>query len=202
MSFELGIWLAALGTLACYSFLYKENVFYRFAEHMFVGLGAGYSIAMGWNSIKNNALTPLVEQGDYMQIIPLALGVLLFTRFLPGSNKWMARIPMSFLVGMGVALSARGAVIAEFVNQIRATMMPLNSIDNILIVLGTIGVLSYFFFSSTFNRIPGLKQTAMFGRYIMMIAFGAAFGNAVMGRTSLLIARLQFFFGDFIHLIK
>lgn len=202
MSFELGIWLAALGTLACYSFLYKENFAFRIAEHLFVGLGAGYAITMGWNSIKNNSLTPLIEKGDFIQIIPLALGALLFTRFLPGSNKWLARIPMGFLVGMGVGLSARGAIMAELVNQIRATIIPLNSVNNIIVVVGTIGVLSYFFFASTFTKIPGLKYSAAIGRFVMMIAFGAAFGNGVMGRTSLLISRLQFVFGQWIHLLK
>ena len=202
MSFELGTTIGALLTLAAYSYLFRENVFYRIAEYIFVGVGAGYSIALGWNAIKNNSLTPLMEQGDYLQIAPLILGLLLFTRFLPGSSRWLARIPMGFLVGMGVALSARTAIQAEFVNQIRATMIPLNSIDNVLIVLGVLGVLSYFFFSSKFTEgIPGLKYASLFGRYVMMAAFGAAFGNAVMGRTSLLIARLQFIFGDWIQLI-
>jgi len=202
MTFELGILLAALMTIACYSYLFKENIMYRLAEHIFVGLGAGYAIAMGWNSIKNNAINPMINNGEFLQIVPLVLGVLLFTRFLPGSNKWLARIPMAFLVGMGVALSARAAILAEFVNQIRATIIPLNSIDNILIVVGTIGVLSYFFFSSKFTQgIPGLKYGSLVGRYVMMAAFGAAFGNGVMGRISLLISRLQFVFSDWIHLI-
>jgi hypothetical protein len=197
MTFEIGVTLAALMNLAVYSYLYKENVAYRLAEHAFVGLGAGYAIAMGWNSIKNTSFNPLIQKGDYLQIIPLILGVLLFARFLPGSNRWLSRIPMSFLVGMGMALSARAAILAEFVNQIRATMIPLNSVNNILIVVGTIGVLTYFFFSSKFmEKIPGLKYSSLIGRYVMMGAFGAAFGNGVMGRISLLIAQLQFVFGN------
>lgn len=202
MSFELGIWLSALVTIAVYSYLYRENVVYRFAEHIFVGLGAGYQISMGWNNIRNIAVNPLINDGDYIQIIPIVLGVLLFTRFLPGSNKWLARIPMAFLVGTGIALSARAAVLAEFVNQIRATIIPLNSVNNVLIVFGVIGVLAYFFFASTFTeRIPGLKYGSLFGRYVMMAAFGAAFGNGVMGRISLLISRLQFVFGTWLGLM-
>jgi len=202
VSRDLGIWLGVLCTFACYSFLYKENIFFRLAEHLFVGLGAGYAIVMGYNSIKNLAWTPLTQKGDYLQLVPITLGILLFARFLPGSYKWLARIPMSFLVGMGVALSARGAIMAELVNQIRATIIPLNSINNAIIVLGTIGVLSYFFFANSFVKIPGLKHSSMIGRFIMMAAFGAAFGNGVSGRISLLISRLQFVFTDWIHLIK
>jgi len=39
---EIGIWAAALLTLAIFSFLYKENPIYRFAEHLLVGVSAGY----------------------------------------------------------------------------------------------------------------------------------------------------------------
>ena len=202
MSKDLGVWIGVLCTLACYSFLYKENIFFRLAEHLFVGLGAGYAIVMGFNSIKNNAWTPLITKGQYLNLVPLIAGALLFARFLPGSNKWLARVPMAFMVGTGIALSARGAITAEFVSQIRATLIPLNSINNIIVVFGTVGVLSYFFFAQQFGRIPGVKQGAVLGRYIMMATFGAAFGNAVMGRIALLVSRLQFIFGDWIHLIR
>lgn len=201
MSMTLGIWLGALMTIACYSYLYKENVLYRFAEHIFVGLGAGYAIAMGWNNVRNVAVNPLLKEGKFIMIVPLALGILLFARFLPGSNKWLARIPMAFLVGTGIALSARAAILAEFVQQIRATIIPLNSVNNVLIVVGTIGVLAYFFFANKFtDGIPGLKYGSLVGRYVMMAAFGAAFGNGVMGRISLLISRLQFIFGSWLGL--
>ncbi len=38
----LGIWLGALFTFAIFSFLYKDNPFYKTAEQIFVGLSAGY----------------------------------------------------------------------------------------------------------------------------------------------------------------
>ena len=38
----LGIWLGALVTFAIYSFLYKDNPFYKVGEQIFVGLSAGY----------------------------------------------------------------------------------------------------------------------------------------------------------------
>ena len=38
----IGIWLGALLSLSLYSFLYKDNPFYKFAEHLFVGMSAGY----------------------------------------------------------------------------------------------------------------------------------------------------------------
>ena len=42
----VGIWIAALLTLCIYSFLYRDNPFYRFAEHLFVGMSVGYGIVL------------------------------------------------------------------------------------------------------------------------------------------------------------
>ena len=41
-----GIWVAAFLTLCIYSFLYRDNPFYRFAEHLFVGISVGYGIVI------------------------------------------------------------------------------------------------------------------------------------------------------------
>ncbi|GAI60092.1 unnamed protein product, partial [marine sediment metagenome] len=37
------VWIAAILTLSIYSFLYRDNIFYKFAEHLFVGVSVGYS---------------------------------------------------------------------------------------------------------------------------------------------------------------
>lgn len=38
----IGIWLSAYFTLSIFSFLYKDNPFYKLAEQIFVGLSAAY----------------------------------------------------------------------------------------------------------------------------------------------------------------
>ena len=42
----IGVWIAAFLTLCIYSFLYRDNPFYRFAEHLFVGISVGYGIVL------------------------------------------------------------------------------------------------------------------------------------------------------------
>lgn len=199
MSGDIAIWLASICTIAAYSFLFKENRLFRIAEHLFVGLGAGYAIVMGYDNVLTKAWKPMVQKGELKLIIPMILGALVFARFIKGYN-WVTRIPMALLIGMGTALALRGSIQAEFVEQIRATIIPLNSINNILVVLGTLGTLMYFFF--TRNHNAWIDTGSALGRWVMMASFGAAFGNAVMGRISLLISRLQLIFGDWIHLIK
>ena len=55
MAETLGVWLAALLTLAVFSFLYKDNPFYKFAEHLFTGVSAAYWMCMAfWSQVHPN----------------------------------------------------------------------------------------------------------------------------------------------------
>lgn len=200
MSMSIGIWCAALCTLAVYSFLFMDNRVYNLAEHLFVGMGAGYAIVMAYDNILTKAWNPMTKKGQIVLILPMLLGVLVFARFIRG-RAYLSRIPLALLVGMGTALALRGTVQAEFVDQILATMIPMNTLDNMIIVAGTIGVLIYFFFAQNRDN-PVISFGSKVGRVTMMASFGAAFGNGVMGRISLLISRMQLVFGDWIHLIK
>jgi len=49
MGTVIGVWIAAGLTLCVYSFLYKDNPFYKFAEHLYVGVSVGYTIAITWH---------------------------------------------------------------------------------------------------------------------------------------------------------
>jgi len=89
---------------------------------------------------------------------------------------------------------------ANVLVQMRTMMLPLNSINIILIFVGTISILLYFFFSKAHKGVYG-KFTSI-GIWFMMVGFGASFGYTVMARISLLIGRVQFLLGDWLGLIK
>ena len=46
-----------------------------------------------------------------------------------------------------------------------------------------------------------IEKSALVGRFVLMVSFGAVFGTTVMARLGLFIPRLKFLFGDWIHLI-
>ncbi len=48
---DIWVWLAAIFTLFVYTFLYKDNPFYKLAEHIMVGLGAGYFTAVIYHNV-------------------------------------------------------------------------------------------------------------------------------------------------------
>ena len=64
----LGAWIAVFLTLAIFSFLYKDNAFYKIAEHLFVGVSAGYWMSFNfWTQIQPNLLGRLWPSVRYSE---------------------------------------------------------------------------------------------------------------------------------------
>ncbi|MCD6181682.1 MAG: hypothetical protein J7K89_04800 [Candidatus Cloacimonetes bacterium] len=191
--------IAAFLTLCIFSFLYKDNPFYKFAEALFIGVSMGYAIPL----VYENAFLPFVYQPIFLQgkliiLIPSLMGVLYIFRF-SRNLSWLSRYPIVFgmgIVGMGVPMSMHSSVLV----QMRSAMLPLDNINTALIFIGTVTILLYFFFSKEHKGVYG-KFTNV-GVWYMMIGFGASFGYTVMARISLLIGRIQFLLGDVLGLIK
>jgi hypothetical protein len=200
MSTDPIIWAAALCTILVYSYLYKENEFYKGTERLYVGVAAGYTMVMGYQNVVNKVWLPLTTKGQWWVLIPAIIGLLFFVQFLGPQYRWLRRFPIAITVGIGAAVNMRSSVATELIAQLRAAMMGLTSLDNIIVVIGTVAVLSYFFF--TFKPNPVFKASSDLGKWVIMITFGAAFGNGIMGRISLLIGRLFLLFQDWIPLIK
>ncbi len=205
-------WVAALMTLAIFSILYKENPIYRIAEHLFVGLTAAHTIVATYhNTIKPGVETNMIKNGQWWELIPIAIGLMIYC----GAFKniaWLNRIPISFWMGYNAGLALSVRTIVPWMQQIMQSFKPLvafnkaggfdllTSFNNIVFVAAVLSTLIYFFFTREHKGV--LKHSATFGRWMMMIAFGASFGNTVMARISLLLGRCQFLLGDWLHIIK
>ena len=229
----LGAWIAVFLTLAIFSFLYKDNPFYKLAEHLFVGVSAGYWMSMFfWTQIQPNLFGRLwpsehytngfwygiydilgffsssifpdggIDKGHdihFSYLIPFALGIMMLLSLVQ-KFSWFARWGIAYTVGMAAGLRAYGYLNSNVLAQIKGTIIPIantelpvfslleiSHFNNLIILVGTITGLLYFFFSKehkgNFGRLTHI------GIYFLMISFGASFGFAVMGRISLLIGR-------------
>jgi hypothetical protein len=191
--------IAAILTLFIFSFLYKDNPFYRFAEHLLVGVSMGYAIPLVYtNAFIPFVYRPIFLEGNLWLIIPSFIGILYIFRFTKNLS-WLSRYPIVFgmgIVGMGVPMSMHSSVLV----QMRNAMRPVDSINSLLIFIGTVTILLYFYFSKPHKGLYG-KITNV-GIWFMMVGFGASFGYTVMARISLLIGRIQFLLGDFLGFIK
>jgi hypothetical protein len=192
--------LPAFFTLAVYSFLFKDNPWFKFAEHVFAGLSAGYYAGLIFNSvIKQQMFVPMVSSGRWDLIIPGLLGCLLFVRFFP-RTRWLTRLPLAFVIGTTAGIMFLQQLHGLILPQMKSTLLPLNNFGNIVIVVGVLTTLIYFYFSKP--HTGALGGVAKVGIWFIMVAFGAHFGYTVMARVSLLIGRMQFLFVDWLHWVQ
>ena len=210
LSANIGIWIAALLTLGIFSFLYKDNPLYKLCEHLFVGISAGYYVVLTYFSVvKPNLLNPLFTDfggnRHYLLLIPLALGVLLFSRFFP-KGDWLSRWSIALILGVYPALRITGFGQGDFVEQIHGTILPLwvngnlgETIGNWILIGGLLTTLIFFFFSK--EHKGALGGTARIGVYFLMVSFGASYGYTVMARISLLIGRVMFLLSDWLGIL-
>jgi hypothetical protein len=204
---DLQIWIAAFLTLCVFSFLYKDNPFYRFAEHLFVGAAAGYLLATQYqNVLVPNVILPLrsgpTAPDLVLTLIPAMLGILLLLRVVPRFAA-PARWALAFYVGVYSGIAVPGYMQAQILAQIADTVKPFGegwqAVDSAIVLIGLLTVLAYFFFSAPHTGVHGAG--ARLGIWFLMVAFGASFGYTVMARVSLLIARVQFLLRDWLHWI-
>lgn len=196
---DIGTPISALLTLFIFSFLYKDNPFYKFAEYLLVGISVGYFLVIAINTtVLPKLFLPLFKEGNLLYIIPGILGFIMFLRFSP-KISWVSRISLALIIGAGAGVSIPAVIEAQIMAQMKASMLKFTSLDGIVVMMALCTTLIYFFFSKEHKGWFG--KTAKMGTWFLMVFFGATFGYTVMSRISLLIGRLQFLLGDFLHMI-
>jgi hypothetical protein len=226
LSRTFGVWVAAALTLGIFSFLYRDNPFYKVSESVLVGTSAAYWMVVAyWDVLIPNlfgklwpswiqswampGLSPQRDEAWFAYFIPLGLGIMLLWRLMPRGG-WIGVWPLAFSIGATAGLRLVAYFQADFLGQIRSGIIPLviykdstfdveRTIESILLVAGTLACLSYFFFS--FEHKGPLGRASQVGVWVLMITFGAGFGYTVMGRIALLAIRIEFLFDDWLWLI-
>ncbi|MBD3234131.1 MAG: hypothetical protein GF315_10460 [candidate division Zixibacteria bacterium] len=214
--------LAALLTIGIISFLWKDNLLYKICEALFVGVSAGYWFVIlyyqnllpklfdnlgitqifGGDPGEPGALQVLFNEGRadsrLLYIFAGILGIMLLMRLLPNIG-WIARWPIAFTVGTTAGLYFVSYFHSNAMAQLESSIIPFTSFNNIIIVVGTVTGLIYFYFSA--ERKGVLGGVANVGIWFLMITFGAMFGYTVMSRMSLLIGRFDFIFATWLGLV-
>lgn len=203
MSTDFSVWLGALLTIGAMSLVFfKENPLFDLVTNIFLGIGVGHGLVIAVGRIVDNGWKPVVNQGRYLLIVPLLAGFLLFARRSKKYSK-LARPSAALLVAVAAALGLRGSVISLIIGQVKGTFVPLNSVNNIVLVLSVIGPVVYFFFTNKYSeKFAGpLKWLPTIGRWSMMVCFGASFANTT-GFFARLIVRFLFLIRDWLGLIS
>ena len=190
------IWLAALFTIWIYTIAFRDNPFFKFAEHTFVGAAAGHSIVYGVDNVIRVGWTPLTG-GAFLYAIVFLLGFLLYSRYT--KYFWLSRYPIAVMVGTGIGLSMRASVTAEFIAQIRSTAgLKFLGVDawtgfsNLIFLILVLTVVYFFIFTLPGVHKGGLGIISKIARFGMMAAFGYSFANTILSRFNMIFGRLDF----------
>jgi len=223
---SLGIWVAALLTLMIYSFLYKDNPFYKVAESTFAGVSIGYLFGTNYQQVflprvwlplkafvlkvsEGQALTTS-DWGSLNVLIPALIGLCTLFPFLYPRWAHLTTLPFALIIGYGAGVSITANIEAVILGQMEGTLRPFYQyivknpdpwllFSSFLVLVGVLATLSYFFFSAEHRGV--LRVSSRLGIWFVMLGFGAAFGLTVMARVSLLIGRIEFLLHDWLSLI-
>ena len=194
----IGIWLSAIGTLAIFSFLYKDNPLYRATEQILVGLSVGYLIVMTFQSTLIPRVVEPVRSLEPWGFVSAIWVLLMWTR-LSAKYNYISRWPLAIIVGAGAGLSIPAMLKARIIAQLGATIKPDITIDVIIGAVGVISTLSYFYF--TRPQTGPFRAASKLGTLYLMVFFGATFGYTIMSRLSLLIGRTEFLLGSWLGIL-
>ncbi|MSR41524.1 MAG: hypothetical protein EXS10_06440 [Phycisphaerales bacterium] len=173
----LGVWIAAFFTLAIFSFLWRDNPVYKFAESVLVGVSAAYWMTLGyWSTLVPNLFAKLAPEAIkswsmpamiidpseqttqfILALVPLILGFMLLMRLSP-KGGWISVWPLAFIIGTTAGLKFVAFIEGDLMAQASNTIAPLvalkegqlqvgDSIGNVVLLFGVLSVLTYFFFS-------------------------------------------------------
>ncbi len=137
MKYDYLFWKMTVGviaTLGLYSVLYKETKIYRFFEHMFLGLAAGFSIVALWTeTLKGQWWDKIagsvgddgkvLTNGYPLYMILLPFGLMAYFVYSKKHN-WISRIPIGIILGLWAGQQA-DVWIKQFWPQIYSSMRPI-----------------------------------------------------------------------------
>jgi hypothetical protein len=210
----IGLFVGFLLTIMVFSYLFGDNVLFRLAIHVFIGVAAAYAtMVVVYNIIWYQLLVPVllspVEQ-IFIVIPPLLLGIWLLTRASGGLARYSTPV-LAFMVGVGAAAAVGGAVKGTLFPQVSASMGMLD-LDNLppqvnvlfwffngLVVLGgTVTTMVYFHFGARSRtagspgRRPWIEIPSMIGQGFIAVTFGALFAGVYSAALAAFVERAQF----------
>jgi hypothetical protein len=195
MAFTLVSVVQLLFTIAVFSLLfYKDNIFFRIATVTALAVGVANAAVFAIESLQKVAYTPLI-QGKILIIIPIILGLLIFTT-LSTKYSWLSRPSYGFMLAVGIGVVTRGHVLLQIRSNIVQTLKPIiggryTPFDNLVSLVMVVTIITYFLVTSRSRATGSLSYVAKFGRYAMMFGMGANYAAATITRFTWLGSRVN-----------
>jgi hypothetical protein len=211
-----GTLLSALVTVMVLSYLWRDNVAFRIATYLFVGVSAGYAGSIAWHSVLQPGLVdPLLVSGlsvvsDLTFLVPWILVLLLLFKVSPATTR-LGSVSTALLVGVGAAVVIGGAITGTLIPQSIAAMNTLSpqavtpttgetglerTVNVIILLVGTVTTLVYFRFTTRQDETGAVERNIVMtglgaiGQIFIAITFGVMYAGVLMSSVIVLGERL------------
>ncbi|MCK5054345.1 MAG: hypothetical protein KAR65_08705 [Anaerolineales bacterium] len=219
--------IAAFVTVMILSYVIGDNVLFRVATYLFIGVASGFAGAIAWeNVVKPTLVQPLIDEGPARLfssegaltfLIPWMLVLFLFFKLSPRLSRF-GSFPVALLVGVGAAVVVGGSITGTLVPQSLAATGALSPatafpapgqplavwleqlISALISILATISVLIYFRFSARRELTGGARRSRISEvfAYLGKVFIAVTFGVMYAGALMATIAVLAQRF-QFLH---
>ncbi|MBN1563923.1 MAG: hypothetical protein JXA10_08790 [Anaerolineae bacterium] len=205
-------WVSLVLTLFIFSYLLGDNVLYRIAVHVLVGVAAGYAVVVAvesvivpWlNQTLGETLDVFIFGGDaegrstltltwlgILGIFPFLIGALMLLKYSPQYAR-VGNLGMAFIIGVGTAVAIVGAVAGTIIPLTREAGESIedSALNGLIIMVGTITTLIYFQYYAVERggdivRPRIIRTASAVGRVFITLTLGALYAGAIL--TSLAI---------------
>lgn len=203
---NIGLIIGFLLTLMVFSYVLGDNLLYRLAVYVFVGLVAGYttvitveSVLIPWFSSTLNSADPaLIGLG----LLPLIIGFLLLLKSSTRLGR-LGNLGIGLLIGIGSAVAIVGALTGTLIPlAIDTSTIRLDEAANSLFIfIGVVASLIYFQYiarrdpSGQVKRVLPVQLLSVIGEGVIVITLGAIYAAAIITSLTIFSERMGFLLG-------
>ncbi len=201
----IGLWAGFVFTLMIFSYVLGDNILYRLAVYVFVGLAAGYIVVVTVEGVllpwlQATMFTAEAGVGEQaLGLAPFALTLLLLLKASPRLGNAGA-IALAFIVGVGAAVALVGAITGTLLPLASATggAVQLDVLNGFLLFLGVASTLVYFQYLARRDRAGAVRRSLVvrtvgaLGQGVVIITLAALYAGAVLTSLTIFSERVAF----------
>jgi hypothetical protein len=203
---NIGLIIGFILTLMVFSYVLGDNLLYRLAVYVFVGLVAGYtsvltveSVLIPWFSSTLNSTDPAFV---VIGFIPLALGLLLLVKSTSRLGR-LGNLAIGLLIGIGASVAVVGALTGTLIPLAldTATIKTDDAVNSLLLFVGVVSSLIYFQYiarrdaSGAPKRVLPVQIFSVIGEGVIVVTLGVIYAAAIITSLTIFSERMGFLLG-------
>lgn len=185
-------------TLMIFSYLLGDNLLYRMAVYIFVGVAAAFTTIV----VVESVLIPLLVSGQVASIILLFVAIILGLFLMFKSSipfAWLTNSIFAFIITVGTVVAVVGAIAGTLLPLILNTGSGQGGIlEGVIMVIGVATSLLYFQYlvrrtpDGEIKRRRYMQVITTVGKGFIVVTLGAIYATAILTSLTIVSERMSF----------